>query len=296
MRTLIVNNTHLVNDGKNSKFEYYFPVPQNFKNDLIAVASLSMYNSWYNISAANKNNQFKYTWIDGTDYTITMEDGNYEISSVNAFLQSIMVSNGHYLENSSGDYVYYLEFKVNATTYKIEINSYNVPTSTEASNLNYTQPSNATWSFPVAGGITNPSITILNDDSNKNFQKIVAFQAGTYPTDNTTNNIQTFASNTGLAPQVSPVSTISVLCNLAKNDIANPNTILYAFAPQGSFGSQISLNFPELVYTELQDGAANKLTITLTDQNYNPITIQDEQIVIVLSIKHKYFGTELEEK
>ena len=67
-----------------------------------------------------------------------MEDGNYEISSVNAFLQSIMVSNGHYLENSSGDYVYYLEFKVNATTYKIEINSYNVPTSTEAANLNYT--------------------------------------------------------------------------------------------------------------------------------------------------------------
>lgn len=296
MRTLIVNNTHLINDGKNSKFEYFFPMPQNFKNEMIALASLSMYNSWYNISQANNNNQFKYTWIDGSEYTITMEDGNYEIVSINAYLQSVMVANNHFLENSNGDYVYYLEIKVNATTYKIEIVSYNVPTSTEASNLNYTQPTDANWSFPEEGGITNPSITILNDDNNAKFQNIIAFQAGTYPPDTTTDSIEAFSSNNGNAPQVSPISTISVLCNLCKNDIASPNTILYAFAPSGTFGSQIGLSVPELVYTSLQDGNANKLTLTLTDQNYNPINIQDEQIVIVLSIKNKYFGTELEQK
>jgi len=296
MRTLIVNNTHLINDGKNSKFEYFFPMPQNFKNEMIALASLSMYNSWYNISQANNNNQFKYTWIDGSEYTITMEDGNYEIVSINAYLQSVMVANKHFLENSNGDYVYYLEIKVNATTYKIEIVSYNVPTSTEASNLNYTQPTDANWSFPEEGGITNPSITILNDDNNAKFQNIIAFQAGTYPTDTTTDSIEAFSSNSGNAPQVSPISTISILCNLCKNDIASPNTILYAFAPSGTFGSQTGLSVPELVYTSLQDGNANKLTLTLTDQNYNPINIQDEQIVIVLSIKNKYFGTELEQK
>lgn len=294
MKTLALNNTHLVSDGKNSKFQYQFPIPQNFKNDMIALASISLYFSWYNISAENKNNQFKYTWIDGVETTITMPDGNYEISGINAFLQSKMVANGHYLENSNGDYIYYLEIKVNATTYKIEMISYNVPTQTEASNSNYTRPSSATWSFPTAGGVFNPSITILNDDNNKNFKNIIAFEAGTYPVDTTINIVETFESNTGNAPQVSPISTISVLCNLAKNDVASPNTIIYSFAPTGSFGNQISLNVPELVYTTLQDGSNNTLEITLTDQNYNPITIQDEQIVMLLSIKNKYFGTELE--
>jgi len=296
MQTLILNNTHLVNDGTRSKFEYHFPVPQKFNNDLIALANLSMYNSWYNISENNKNNQFKYTWIDGTETTITLFDGNYEISGINAYLQSQMVSNNHYLVDGNGDNVYYLEIKVNATTYKIELISYNLPTSTEASDLNYTKPSNSSWSFPESEEITNPTITILDDSSNEKFQNIIAFKSGTYPSDTYSGSVQTDASNTEKAPQVSPISTISVLCNLCKNDISHPNTILYAFAPSGAFGEQIKLSVPELVYTTLQDGSTNTLKISLTDQDYKPIYIQDEQIVIVLSIKNKYFGTDLENR
>ena len=66
MRTIILNKSNLVANKKNNVLEYNFPSSVQFKDTYIAVKSVSMYYSWYNISKSLGNNQFSYTWYSGT--------------------------------------------------------------------------------------------------------------------------------------------------------------------------------------------------------------------------------------
>jgi len=62
MKTIVLNSTNLVNNGLNNQFVYVFPNSVNIKNSYIAVASVAIYYSWFNISASLGNNSFSYTW------------------------------------------------------------------------------------------------------------------------------------------------------------------------------------------------------------------------------------------
>ena len=96
MKVIVINSNNLVQDGNNNKLIYRFPNSVQFKDNYIAVSSVSMYYSWYNISAALNNNTFYYTWynaagiisVNGNPYfTVTIPDGLYEITQLNSFLQ-----------------------------------------------------------------------------------------------------------------------------------------------------------------------------------------------------------------
>ena len=55
---LVINSSHFVNGNGNNKFVYKFQPAFNFSSyDKIGVQSLSIFNSFYNISAALGNNQ-----------------------------------------------------------------------------------------------------------------------------------------------------------------------------------------------------------------------------------------------
>jgi hypothetical protein len=56
-------------------------------DESIAVASTSMFYSWYNIFAALSNNTT-------TTYTVRIPDGIYNISDLNKHLQFTMINNG----------------------------------------------------------------------------------------------------------------------------------------------------------------------------------------------------------
>ena len=100
-----MNSSNLVQDGQNNKLIYKFPNSVVFKNNSIAVSSVSMYYSWFNISRAFMNNTFSYSWTQGTTittYQVVIPDGLYEISQINAYLQFVMISNNTYLIDASG--------------------------------------------------------------------------------------------------------------------------------------------------------------------------------------------------
>ena len=108
MKILVLNQTNIIPDGQNNKLVYKFPNSVQFKNNFIAVSSVSMYYSWFNITSAYVNNTYTYTWTQGattTTYTITIPDGLYEVSELNDFLQFAMIANGTYLINSAGQNV-----------------------------------------------------------------------------------------------------------------------------------------------------------------------------------------------
>ena len=131
METIVFNSSNLINYGKgNNTFVYRFPSSIHFKNNQVAVSSVSLYYSWYNISALLGNNAFTYSWCSGTTtttYQVVLMDGIWEINTINEFLQFQMIQNGTYLiytDPITGltNNKYYIEFLVSPTLYGINRN------------------------------------------------------------------------------------------------------------------------------------------------------------------------------
>ena len=176
MRTIVLNRSNLVPDGKNNKLIYQFPGSVEFKDSYIALSQVSMYYSWFNIAEQYNNNILQYTWTTGattTTYTLDIPDGLYEVSRLNEYLQFAMIQNGHYLINAQGENVYYLEMIVNPSRYGVQLNTYMLPTNAQFT----TAPEYSGWTTP-ASWVGFPTI---NDNPQfilpLNINKILGFDA-----------------------------------------------------------------------------------------------------------------------
>ena len=272
---VVINGSNVVSGTNNSTFTFNFNNTVDLREAEVALQSLSMYYSWINISAQYGNNIFEYTWFQTAGFEtfqITLPDGFYQISDINAYLQSVMYSNGHYLINGS-NIVYYLEIVTNSSLYAIQVNSYPIPSSLP---VGYTAPSN--WhGYPAT-----PSTPLFIVEDNA-FQQTIGFLASSYPTAPQSTNYSAVSSFT---PQVSPVESVLVSCNLLYNTIAIPSNILYSFSSNNAtFGSVISVNPNYAFFNRIRSGSYTSLTIQFLDQNFNPIQIKDTSLVLVLSLR-----------
>lgn len=389
MRTLIVNSSNVVPNTNNSVYRYNFPAGnvEFIKGQKLALGSVQMYYSTFNITAAQTNNKFSYIWVDGREITITIPDGFYEITQLNDFLHFVMIQQGHYLLDTAGTYYYFLTFVVNTSTYQININAYPISLATypvatytigtySSASITTSSPSTpVAWSRPTSQ-IT-PMIRILAN----NFRNIVGFETGFYPQGQTgyattvptvslaqatititatstfsitsistttltttgspallagmvisgagitvgtyivsvtTANtfvvsvsqtvgaitgtfysmsasqspsytiIQSFGSS--FVPQVSPLSSYVLTCNLLNNNFAIPNSLLYSFSPQGAFGEQFTIAPNQYSFIDIQPGQYNSFEVTFLDQRNVPTTLQDSNLVILLVIMDKNDG------
>jgi hypothetical protein len=269
---------------------YKFPNSVLFKGNSIAVSSISLYYSWYNISASLGNNIIQYTWtVAGvtTTFTVTIPDGLYEIDALNAYLQFTMIQNGHYLIDSSNDNVYYLELIVNPSRYAIQLNTFLVPTVLPAT---YTAPAGFAG-FPTVA--QNPVVTFPSS-----FNEIVGYVAGFQSNANVgnayvppvsqyvsklANGTLSYISTT--SPNVQPNSSLYVSCSGINNPYSQPSSIIYSMTPSVSIGGLITEKPPNFVWNKLIDGTYNELRVTFLGTNLQPIKLNDNQITILLAIK-----------
>jgi hypothetical protein len=100
--------------------------------------------------------------------------------------------------------------------------------------------------------------------------------------------IQTFGSS--FVPQVSPLSSYVLTCNLLNNNFAIPNSLLYSFSPQGAFGEQFTIAPNQYSFIDIQPGQYNSFEVTFLDQRNIPTTLQDSNLVILLVIMDKDDG------
>ena len=296
MRTLIISSANLVQNGYNDTYQYTFPVPCHFKDDQIAVQSVAMYYSWFNITSSStgstyNNNTFNFTWPSGNaplynnqrgTYTITLPDGYYSVSNINSYVQSIMYSLNMYMTDVNGSIHYFWELLTNSTYYSIQFNAFIVPTSSSnaaALYPGYTMPTN----FPYATTATTPQLGILSTNS---FSSVIGFSAGTYPTSPSPSPYTVLSTST---PQVSPVSSLVMTCNLLNNRYAIPSTLLYSFTGGStSYGSLIQASpTGQLPFVDVQNGSYNSFTIQFLDQNLRTIAIRDPNLVVLLVIRNK---------
>lgn len=281
MKTLVLNSTNLVSGTSNTRYRYVFPQGGvAFDNEEMALSSISMYYSWPNITTAYTNNSFSYTWTDGTVVSITMPDGYYDIGTINSYLQSQMIANNHYLVKSTGEYLYFLELLTNSTYYAVQLNSYPLYTSAQASALGYSLPSGATWSLPTSQ--KTPQITIPAN----NFTKVIGLAAGSYPSSPLYQST-TYSVTSTMTPQVTPVSAVIMCCDLLSNRYAQPESVFFSFAPSVSYGEQMEIRPSELGFIDLKHGRFTELNITFYDQQFQLLPIKDANLVIQLMVRKK---------
>ena len=290
MRTLILNQANIVQDGENNKFVYKFPNSVQFRDNYIAFSSCSMYYSWFNVTNLFRNNSFTYNWIDGagvaTTYTVTIPDGLYEVSAINNYLQFVLIQNGHYLVNPAGDNVYYIELIVNPERYAIQINTFLFPTALPAL---WTNPAGV--AFPPQS--FNPIVTIPAE-----FNNLIGYVAG-FATDQNLNNayvppvspyVSKLANGTlsyisTSSPNIQPNSSILFSLSNIDNAYASPSSILYTIVPNVASGQIINEKPPSLIWNKLINGTYNELRLTILGTDLAPIRINDPSITIVLVIR-----------
>lgn len=307
MRTIVLNQSNVVQDGNNNTLIYRFPVNANFKDNYVAVSSLTMFYSWFNISASLGNNKLSFNWVNAnntnayTTYTVSIPDGLYEIESINNYLKWVMFNapslttnqispvpaSPFYLINGSGDQVYYFELVVNVNSYGIQLNTYNVP---------------AFGALP--SGFTNPGNTLLPTQTfnpvvtfTAKFNDLVGFTAGFATAQNQNNSTPNPATTSAYkigstlsylsskSPQIQPNSTLLLTMSNIENPWSSPSSVLYAVTPSVAISKAIIEKPPEYSWQKLTDGNYSQLRLQFTAADGSSIAIRDPNICILLVIK-----------
>lgn len=294
MFTIVLTSAN-VEGNDNNTFVYNFPNSVILKDKYIAVSSITMYYCWFNIRSSYNNNTFTYSWTVGgvsTNYNVILPDGLYEIADINSYLQWTMIENGHYLIDTAGDNVYYAELVVNPTRNKVQLNTYQVPTSLPTG---FTQPSGFAG-YPTQ--TFNPIITFTSE-----FNKIVGYTAGfasnpningayVPPTGNNNNNWvakedQKLSYLSNLIANVQPNSSIFMGISNINNPYSQPSSIIYSVVPNVAIGQQITERPPNFIWNKMIDGTYNQLRVQFLGLDKSPIPLTDPNLTIMLVIIDK---------
>lgn len=279
-QNILLNSSNIVSGSKNSRLVYKFPTPQVYNNSSVAVHSLQMYYSWFNINKALYNNHFfQYRWWNATgtlfNNDVVIPDGFYDVNQLTLFLQSVMLRKGHYLQDESGKKYYFIEFVDNPTYYSIQLNVLPMYTT-----LPTGWSKGGNWGLPTTQ--QTPQVSII---AGGNFKDIIGFKSGLYPPSPPPSTLYQKISD--FSPQLSPISSLVIRCNLARNDNSLPNDIIYSFTTgETAWGGIVAEKPNELYYSPIVNGTFDKLEINFLDQNFNPVDIIDPNMLITLVVKN----------
>ncbi len=297
MFVLVLNETNIVQDGQNNKLVYKFPNSMELKNKYLAVSSISMYYSWFNITVAEQNNTFNYTWPNyGTSHTlynIIIPDGLWDISTINKYCQYTMIENGTYYISPTGLNIYPFELIVNVNRYAIQLNTYLLPTALPSG---YSVPVNFVG-FP--SNEENVSVGFPSF-----FNKLIGYPVDFYsdvniantstfttPTKNTNyaskNDIGTISYLSNTSPQIQPNSSILFSVSNINNPYSSPSSIIYSLNSSVGIGELIVDKPPNYLWTKMIDGVYNEIRLSLLSPNLKPISINDPNMTILLTIRDK---------
>jgi hypothetical protein len=327
MKSLIITSRDLVSDSVNvntskNTFKYSFPNGSvTFSDHEIAVDQVSIWNSWYTISVAQNNNKFVYYFPDGTGFQtnpspvtgyantaflVIVPDGTYTLEQLYTFFQYTFIQNKHYMLDSSGNFVYFIELIYNPTKNLPELILYPVSTALTT----YTQPAGALWAVPVTPQTPVMEILpyVIPDQSqtiSSNFGYLIGFDAttvgsvknlasrfippnqnpDTIPTPTQTSTYNILADS---VDHLYPITSINLTCSLLFNNLALPCTLLYSMpVSQVAFGQLVTSIPAGYSFTPIKDGQYNDFTISIVDQFGQPIYINDTDTCIVLVVRKK---------
>jgi len=228
--------------------------------DECALKSLTVYYSWPNISAAMGNNQLPYIW-EGTVYSVVLADGIWNYSDLQAYLELVMLQNGHYLVDAGGVNQFYIQLVANPVLYALSLTVRPVPTSLPVG-----------WTNPAALALTGntPQLRILPV-----MTTLTGFTAGNYPAASQTSIYQV---NSGI-PQITGVTALNVTSTLVTGSGLSlyPNVLASFVVPSDQLpGSLIQVQPNNLDWVPVQKMSTfTEVEVAIVDQLHRPVVIRD---------------------
>ena len=138
------------------------------------------------ISPENQNNTFRYRWVDGTLYNVTIPTGLYDVAKLNTTFQNIQLQNKTYMDAPNGNKHFLLMFSFDTTAQSVLLIA-NVTSQDNMDTNSYTVPAGATWTY--AGlPVYDPSPSVgppvdgatYFDISANEFSNLIGFAPGVY--------------------------------------------------------------------------------------------------------------------
>ena len=176
--------------------------------------------------------------------------------------------------NNGANVVYFFEIVQNHVQYSVQLNSFYLPTTSEAVTLAYTKPTGATWSFPATN--QTPQLTFSQP-----FGNLIGWTAATYPATVLSTNQSRISDKT---PNISPIDSYIITCNFVSSRYSIPSNVLFALPLTDSLGSLITYNSSNLVMSDVASNIYSNLILQFYDQLFNPLILQDVEIVISIVI------------
>jgi hypothetical protein len=274
--TLVLNSKSVINNGNNNIFQYQFLNGFRIEDNAeICVSSVQVPYSWYNVSYFYQNTKFNLVFpTNATTITIpvTIPDGFYTVPQLQSYIEQVCIINNYYLINTAGNYVYYVNLSYNIRAYKVQLICSLVPTTLPSG---WTNPG---WTLPTVTRC--PQIQVLDNY----FGKLIGFNIGTHPPTTTSN----FSKISDYTPLGSNVNSIIMRCNLVSNNVCYPSDIIDSFAiSNATFGANINYSSSYEKWVKIQSGTYQTLTVTMQDESFNDIKMNDSNSVITLIIRNK---------
>jgi hypothetical protein len=192
-----------------------------------------------------------------------------DVNDINKYLQYWFIQNNYYVLDAYGNYVYFMEFAYNINRYAVETIFYPMNLPSGGSN-------------PAGMLLMGSTMQLVISSANTGFGKSVGLSQGTYG--NAGTSTQSILSN--ITVEGSPITALNLTCNLVNNSISSssPNTF-YCWTPTGSFGSNLSLTVPELVYIDCYAGRWQQILIEIKDQEGRDVQMKDSTVAIMLCLR-----------
>lgn len=275
IKTILINTTHCNNStGNKNSFTYKFvggglELNPNQKHS-IAVSNITIPYSFFNISDIYNNRNVQLI-INGTTYNINLPASFMDADSINKFFQWWFIQNNFYVLDAFGNYVYFFEIELNQSRYAIECIFYPMTLPTGGSN-------------PAGMTLSGNTMQLVISSTNANFGKLLGLSPGTYPS-----TVQTVTTSqlSNITVEASPINAISLACpGFVNNSISSTVDTFFAFTPNNaSFGSNITLQPPELLWVDINPGRHQQLTINIRDQENREIQCRDSTVCIMIALK-----------
>lgn len=274
---------------------YDIPGGTFLSNKEVALVAGTFYNSFKNVTQAKGNNKIVINWpvvtaanvYTLTEYVCVLPDGYYSFESVNAALEHFCVLNGLYLRDTAGGKnVYFFSVTANPIQYVGQLDVFHIPTAAQCTSSNL-----------ITGGITlNTGDRVYVPSINMGeLGTMLGIPVASYPSAIQYTTAATWTKSPALSflgpqdlvPDVNPVGSVLVRCNIVNSGSSYPTDLVAQIPVDSSFGGQTKFQAQTATFLPIVNGSYHRLTVSFMDQNLNPLIIPDPNMTFTLHIQNR---------